>query len=460
MKRMLVALVFLGAAGRPQAASFDCTRASSSIERMICGDAELSQLDERLARAYQEARKSSASKELASAQIAWLKKVRERCADVACLKAEYAARIQALGAPQGFTGTYTSGNGELLIVHNAADRKVRFEVHASSGMNVGELAGIVELRDDAARYEDFEEDCVLTITFATDSAVVAQEGSCGMGLNVSASGTYRRTSSVAQLSNETVSEPARKPSPGSSILVGTYLAPGRRLMISDLMPGRIWFYLGDGSSGFQGAAEVNGAKAIGIPYAPGGCQLRLDFSETGVTVSRHAGDCSYNLAELQAEGEYSISSHEAPDLGDARIDYEKAKKQATTADRKKRFLADALARHRGDIAALGLSARTLKATIYLQREAFVPCEQWLALVFENKKVTKVTGTKLQKNEGIRVKVAGMETYGFLFRFDEGDLFPSHFVKGDNAIPITDQEDAAAVAMAIAKLASDAMPDVP
>ena len=229
MKRILVALVLLGAAGRPQAASFDCRKASSSIERMICGDAELSQLDERLARSYQEARKSSASKDVASAQVAWLKNVRARCADVACLKTAYTARIQALATPQGLTGTYTSDSGELLIVHSPADRRIRFEVHAQSGMNVGELAGAVELRGDLARYQDPENECVLTFTFATGSAVIAQDGSCGMGLNVSASGTYRRTSSAAQLSGETASEPIAKPSTASPILVGTYAAPDPEL---------------------------------------------------------------------------------------------------------------------------------------------------------------------------------------------------------------------------------------
>ncbi|HEY4371585.1 MAG TPA: hypothetical protein VGN52_06655 [Burkholderiales bacterium] len=45
------ALLLAGVAG-VQAASFDCAKASAKVEKAICGDAELSRLDERMAEAY------------------------------------------------------------------------------------------------------------------------------------------------------------------------------------------------------------------------------------------------------------------------------------------------------------------------------------------------------------------------------------------------------------------------
>jgi uncharacterized protein len=46
---VLGGLVLQGAA---QAASFDCAKAQSKVEKIICADAELSKLDEDLATAY------------------------------------------------------------------------------------------------------------------------------------------------------------------------------------------------------------------------------------------------------------------------------------------------------------------------------------------------------------------------------------------------------------------------
>ena len=53
--RLLLVLSFLLVAGAAQAASFDCKRAATPVERTICADAALSQLDERTVAAYGEA---------------------------------------------------------------------------------------------------------------------------------------------------------------------------------------------------------------------------------------------------------------------------------------------------------------------------------------------------------------------------------------------------------------------
>jgi uncharacterized protein len=59
-----------------QAASFDCAKASSKMERLICSDTELSALDESLGKEYQSARARlsvSAAKTFVNGQLTWLR---------------------------------------------------------------------------------------------------------------------------------------------------------------------------------------------------------------------------------------------------------------------------------------------------------------------------------------------------------------------------------------------------
>jgi uncharacterized protein YecT (DUF1311 family) len=81
----------------PFAPSFDCTKASSSQERMICGDRELSKLDVQMAGAYADARqKSTDANALKAEQKQWLKNTQRSCSDKACLVGAYTSRIAEL----------------------------------------------------------------------------------------------------------------------------------------------------------------------------------------------------------------------------------------------------------------------------------------------------------------------------------------------------------------------------
>lgn len=79
------------------AASFDCSKASNYIERQICDDTHLSELDEILHKEYQlaQARVPSPSK-LKQEQRNWLKNTRSQCADSQCLRDVHIQRITAL----------------------------------------------------------------------------------------------------------------------------------------------------------------------------------------------------------------------------------------------------------------------------------------------------------------------------------------------------------------------------
>lgn len=79
------------------AASFDCDKAHFSIEKMICADDELSDLDEKLAETYQAALKHAANPNaLKLRQQGWLKDLRHYCQTSQCLKGAYSTRITAL----------------------------------------------------------------------------------------------------------------------------------------------------------------------------------------------------------------------------------------------------------------------------------------------------------------------------------------------------------------------------
>ena len=89
------------AAGQAAAAGFDCAKAGTRVEQMICAQPALSALDGELSRAYDGARRSGRRPALLAEQRDWLVKVRDRCADAACLRTGYAARIAALQPDTG-----------------------------------------------------------------------------------------------------------------------------------------------------------------------------------------------------------------------------------------------------------------------------------------------------------------------------------------------------------------------
>jgi uncharacterized protein len=97
--RVLPALAFIGAAAMPASAqSFNCEKAQTRVEKMICADRAVADLDEYLGRYYAAARDTipRAASCLQSDQVQWLKTTRDACADGACLKSAYLNRLAEL----------------------------------------------------------------------------------------------------------------------------------------------------------------------------------------------------------------------------------------------------------------------------------------------------------------------------------------------------------------------------
>jgi uncharacterized protein len=96
MKILALAVVLVSAtASAATGQSFDCGRARSHVERLICGDQGLRELDSRMAELYRGAR--SVGRVGPDDQITW-RSARNRCADRDCLMSTYRQRIASLTA--------------------------------------------------------------------------------------------------------------------------------------------------------------------------------------------------------------------------------------------------------------------------------------------------------------------------------------------------------------------------
>lgn len=95
---LVIAAAFLPGSG-VLAASFDCQRAGTRVEKLICADPLLGRLDSQLDTAYRIALRAGIAAEkqaVAAAQKEWLQSVRDRCDSVDCLVAAYSDRIRVL----------------------------------------------------------------------------------------------------------------------------------------------------------------------------------------------------------------------------------------------------------------------------------------------------------------------------------------------------------------------------
>ena len=96
MRRILVAAVIACIALPAYGVSFDCSKATSRVEKMVCAEPALSRLDEDIASAYTNALAvSPAHEELRQTQRAWLHK-RNACPDSHCLRSAYENQLAYL----------------------------------------------------------------------------------------------------------------------------------------------------------------------------------------------------------------------------------------------------------------------------------------------------------------------------------------------------------------------------
>lgn len=91
--KLLISICVISIVTSASAASFDCAKAGTKVEKMICGSPELSHLDRDLAETYKDAVSKESS--IRSDQMKWLKE-RNSCTNEPCLIEKYKDRISVL----------------------------------------------------------------------------------------------------------------------------------------------------------------------------------------------------------------------------------------------------------------------------------------------------------------------------------------------------------------------------
>jgi uncharacterized protein YecT (DUF1311 family) len=109
-KSLLLAAILFSPCIAVQAASFDCTRSTTQVERTICTTPDLSGMDETLAEVYEPTvAREDANGSLKASQRAWLAQ-RNKCSDAACLRQLYEKRIGELACGYNNTGSAIGAN--------------------------------------------------------------------------------------------------------------------------------------------------------------------------------------------------------------------------------------------------------------------------------------------------------------------------------------------------------------
>lgn len=197
-KKFLLAISITTLLSSVHAASFDCKKASTFVEESICSNEKASKLDEDLASKYKDALAISNNPEgLKAEQTSWLNIVRNKCKTVECINNVMKERIAELSKNSSSKlvfsskdGKYESEEGELEITTSEGETYFKLLIVNAKG-NTGEVEGIIEIKDDIATYKDKEQDCMLQFKFAEEEISIIQDGSCEMGLGVTATGLYK-----------------------------------------------------------------------------------------------------------------------------------------------------------------------------------------------------------------------------------------------------------------------------
>ena len=109
-------------------ASFNCTKASSNVEKMICTDVFLSELDTQMGTLYKEASKSTTNKkELLDNQRIWIKE-RENCATADCISSTTKNRISQLENLISTKSQDISTNIKKVELQVGSTEKIPFDI--------------------------------------------------------------------------------------------------------------------------------------------------------------------------------------------------------------------------------------------------------------------------------------------------------------------------------------------
>ena len=192
---LLLAALF-ASAPTTSAPSFDCARASSPVERIVCADPALAEADRLLAAVYSKARRTAGMRR---DQREWLAR-RDSCANPACIAFSYEDRttelMNDLDMPLHYERRGHAGAPGNLSMAPLGDGRHLFRLTAlyiyPGGMNANDsLAdGMVRIAGGRGVWRD-REGCTLTFTRKGRGWRVDEGENCRNGLNVTMGGDYR-----------------------------------------------------------------------------------------------------------------------------------------------------------------------------------------------------------------------------------------------------------------------------
>lgn len=192
-------------------ASFDCNKAKTATEKLICSSPEISSLDDELSSAYQKARSLTQQKDaLRRWQHEWLTS-REylACVHIECLKAQYHSRISLLKSVAEPATKFGKASGHYIRYFNGRPDRDTSDfyliglddgrVHISGfsiwlgpnakmgQINTGEMQGMGKIRGNIIQFDSDE--CSASIKLTVKGMQITDESGCG-GLNVTFNGDY------------------------------------------------------------------------------------------------------------------------------------------------------------------------------------------------------------------------------------------------------------------------------
>ena len=184
--------------------SYDCQKAATKTEKMICADPELAKLDIEMARVFAEARRRAGG--AVPGQQAWLKETRDACTNAPCLKRVYETRIlflKGVGPAVAFTAPGLAGEWDriggsehapgTLRVTKVSPAAFEFELFAMAGMNMGQIEGSAAIKGADAIYRDPESGCEVRFRRTERRVSVATRDCLSMGgMGVTFEGDYGR----------------------------------------------------------------------------------------------------------------------------------------------------------------------------------------------------------------------------------------------------------------------------
>jgi len=199
-------LIFFFFTGSAHAASFDCAKAKTKNEKLICANEIISKLDENLNFQYQKLLKFYVQNQaIRQWQMEWLKSDELKCKDSDCLEKAYKKRILELKSAnnaepdtKGYTGRYirvingkTDPNQAELLIIGLSGRRVFISGTSSwNNSHTGEMAGYGILMGGivAAKTKEL---CGANFQLVDEPYLEVQnESGCG-GMNVTFNGIYK-----------------------------------------------------------------------------------------------------------------------------------------------------------------------------------------------------------------------------------------------------------------------------